>query len=258
MHSNASHAVTNAGAVLTVTAVTKRYGSGAAAVDALRGVSLSLAPGTFTAIMGPSGSGKSTLLQCAAGLEQPTSGEVTLAGRELGGLSDDELTVLRRDHAAFIFQAFNLMPALTVDENVRLPMRLAGRRVDEAAVGAAIRQVGLSERRTHLPGELSGGQQQRVAIARALAARADILFADEPTGALDSATAAEVLGVLRNAVRHDGQAILMTTHDPVAASHADTVLFVVDGLIAGEITAPTPARVAEALNTFAAARVGGR
>jgi len=239
------------GPAVALTDVRKTYGRGPRAVDALRGVTLTVRRGSFTAVMGPSGSGKSTLLHCAAGLDSPTSGEVRLAGRSLAGMSDDKLTVLRRDHAAFIFQSFNLMPTLTVKENVELPMTLAGRKIDDRAVSEAIHRVGLSERARHRPGELSGGQQQRVAIARALASRAEVLFADEPTGALDTATAASVLGLMRETVWQHGQAILMTTHDPIAASSADRVVIVVDGKIATSLDAPTPDAISATLMRLA-------
>lgn len=239
------------GAAIALTDVRKVYNSGVRSVQALRGVTLDVARGSFTAVMGPSGSGKSTLLHCAAGLDTPSSGAVRLAGRDLDGLSDDELTEFRREHAAFIFQSFNLMPALTVRRNVALPMILAGRRVDDAAVDRAIERVGLADRADHRPGELSGGQQQRVAIARALAGRADVLFADEPTGALDTATAASVLTLMRESVTQHGQAVLMTTHDPIAASYADQVVVVVDGQIATTLYGPTPESVASELTRVA-------
>ncbi|MDF2994174.1 MAG: bceA1 [Microbacterium sp.] len=243
---------TDAGAAaIALRDVRKTYNSGARAVEALRGVSLEVPRGSFTAIMGPSGSGKSTLLHCAAGLDVPTSGRVLLVGRDLSGMSDDRLTEYRREHAAFIFQSFNLMPALTVRRNVALPMILAGRRADDAAVLHAIQRVGLGDRADHRPGELSGGQQQRVAIARALAGRAEVLFADEPTGALDTATAASVLRLMRESVTQHGQAILMTTHDPIAASYADRVVMVVDGHIATSLEAPTPETVSAALTRVA-------
>ncbi|SEG96166.1 putative ABC transport system ATP-binding protein [Nonomuraea solani] len=226
--------------------VRKSYGSGPAAVTALAGLSIAFPAGSFTAVMGPSGSGKSTLLHCAAGLDEPTSGTVSLVGRSLAGMSENDLTLLRRDHVAFVFQAFNLMPALTVRENVMLPALLAGRRSDPARVSEVIRRVGLEERATHRPGELSGGQQQRVAIARALASDASVLFADEPTGALDSHTAAEVLTLIRD-LADKGQTIVMVTHDPVAASYADNVVFLLDGRFVAEIATPTAAEVAERL-----------
>ncbi|NUT23548.1 MAG: ABC transporter ATP-binding protein [Hamadaea sp.] len=228
-------------------AVTKVYGGGNQTIHALDGLTLSLPPGSFTAVMGPSGSGKSTLMHCAAGLDAPTSGTVTLADQNLEGMTDDQLTVLRRDRVAFIFQSFNLMPTLDVIQNVTLPNVLAGRRPDRHGALQAIERVGLAERAHRLPSELSGGQQQRVAIARAMASDADVLFADEPTGALDTATAGRILTLLRAAVDETGQTIMMTTHDPVAASYADAVEFLVDGRLADRMEEPTAQRVAERL-----------
>jgi putative ABC transport system ATP-binding protein len=230
-----------------LTDVRKVYGTGPGAVTALDGVSYGFAEGSFTAVMGPSGSGKSTLLHCAAGLDSPSAGEVHLAGTALRGLDETALTELRREHVAFVFQAFNLMPALTVRQNVVLPLTLAGQRPDKAWVNEVIQRVGLAERTGHRPGELSGGQQQRVAIARALAGRAAITFADEPTGALDTQAAGEVLALLRDQVRAAGQTVAMVTHDPVAASYADTVVFLVDGRIVSELSAPTASSVATEL-----------
>jgi putative ABC transport system ATP-binding protein len=227
-------------------AVRKTYGRGASAVTALDGVTVDFPAGSFTAVMGPSGSGKSTLLHCAAGLDAPTSGEVTLAGTPLAGLDETKLTVLRRDRVAFVFQSFNLMPALDVWQNVTLPDLLAGRRTDKRWVNEVIERVGLRERLRHRPAELSGGQQQRVAIARALATRPAVTFADEPTGALDTRTAAEVLGLMRH-LADAGQTIVMVTHDPVAASYADNVVFLVDGRIVGHLARPDAAAVAERL-----------
>jgi putative ABC transport system ATP-binding protein len=227
-------------------AVEKRYGGGANEVTALAGVTVDFPAGTFTAVMGPSGSGKSTLLHCAAGLDTPTAGSVVLAGVPLAGRSETELTELRRDRVAFVFQSFNLMPALTVWQNVTLPAVLAGRRTDKAWVTEVLGRVGLADRVRHRPGELSGGQQQRVAIARALASRPAVTFADEPTGALDTNTAREVLGLLRQ-LASAGQTIVMVTHDPVAASYADSVLFLVDGRIVRRLAAPTAAAVADHL-----------
>ncbi|AXE87230.1 MULTISPECIES: ABC transporter ATP-binding protein [unclassified Streptomyces] len=212
--------------------VTRTYGP----VTALDDVSLAFRTGTFTAVMGPSGSGKSTLLQCAAGLDRPTSGSVTVGGTELTGLSERRLTLLRRERVGFVFQAFNLLPSLTAEQNVALPLRLAGRRVAKARVRQALAQVGLAERARHRPGQLSGGQQQRVALARALITRPDVLFGDEPTGALDTRTGREVLGLLRGMVDREGQTVVMVTHDPVAAAYADRVLFLVDGRVNGELT----------------------
>ncbi|MEU0582321.1 ABC transporter ATP-binding protein [Streptomyces sp. NPDC006132] len=212
--------------------VTRTYGP----VTALDDVSLAFRAGSFTAVMGPSGSGKSTLLQCAAGLDRPTSGSVTVGGTELTGLSERRLTLLRRERVGFVFQAFNLLPSLTAEQNVALPLRLAGRRVAKARVRQALVQVGLAERARHRPGQLSGGQQQRVALARALITRPDVLFGDEPTGALDTRTGREVLGLLRGMVDREGQTVVMVTHDPVAAAYADRVLFLVDGRVNGELT----------------------
>ena len=221
--------------------VTKRHGRGAAAVVALDAVSARFERGSFTAIMGPSGSGKSTLLQCAAGLDEPDAGAVWLEGVELGRLSEAARARLRRESIGFVFQAFNLLPALTAEQNVALPLRLAGRRVPRREVRAALASVGLEDRAAHRPSELSGGQQQRVAIARALLSRPATLFADEPTGALDTTSAREALALLRGL--HD-QTIVMVTHDAVAAAHADRVLFLADGRIAGELHDPTAEAVA--------------
>jgi putative ABC transport system ATP-binding protein len=215
-------------------------------VTALAGVSLSLPAGTFTAVMGPSGSGKSTLLQCAAGLERPTSGRVFVAGREMKG-SETELTKFRREHIGFVFQQFNLLPSLTVLQNTTLPLKLAGRPVDEDRAVRILRAVGLGERLTHRPRELSGGQQQRVAIARALVSSPSVVFADEPTGALDTRSARAVLALLQEAVREHGRTLVMVTHDPVAASYADSVLFLADGRIVGRMIDPTAEAVAERL-----------
>jgi putative ABC transport system ATP-binding protein len=226
--------------------VHKTYGSGEGAVAALGGVTIEFPSGSFTAVMGPSGSGKSTLLHCAAGLDTPTSGTVTLVGVPLAGKTETQLTELRRNHVAFVFQSFNLMPALNVEENVTLPMLLAGRKPDQAWVSEVINRVGLSQRVKHRPGELSGGQQQRVAIARALASRPAVTFADEPTGALDTQTALEVLTLMRSLV-DAGQTIVMVTHDPVAASYADNVLFLVDGQIVTQMATPTVEGVASQL-----------
>ncbi|MFG2514918.1 ABC transporter ATP-binding protein [Streptomyces sp. NPDC048584] len=212
--------------------VSRRYG----AVYALDEVSLAFPRGSFTAVMGPSGSGKSTLLQCAAGLDRPTSGSVTVGGTELTGLGERRLTLLLRERVGFVFQSFNLLPALTAEQNVALPLRLAGRRVPRARTREALARVGLGDRARHRPAELSGGQQQRVALARALITRPDVLFADEPTGALDSRTGHEVLTLLRAMVDREGQTVVMVTHDPVAASRADRVVFLVDGRLHGELT----------------------
>jgi len=233
--------------------VSRIYGRGERAVTALDDVSLELAAGTFTAVMGPSGSGKSTLLQCAAGLDRPTTGRVFIAGTDLTGLSETRRTLLRRELIGFVFQSFNLMPSLTAAQNVELPTRLAGRRPDPAAVLAALAAVGLADRARHRPAELSGGQQQRVAIARALAVHPKVLFADEPTGALDTATGHGVLRLLRDLADRHGQTIVMVTHDPVAASFADRVLFLADGRIVGELTEPTAEAIATRMTRLAAA-----
>ncbi|MGC0421364.1 ABC transporter ATP-binding protein [Embleya sp. AB8] len=233
-------------------AVRKVHGRGSASVAALDGVTIAFAPGSFTAVMGPSGSGKSTFLHCAAGLERPTSGSVTVAGRPLAELDENALTRLRRERIGFVFQAFNLLPTLTVEQNITLPMRFAGKRADRREIAEVIARVGLTDRARHRPHELSGGQQQRVAIARALAVRPAVLFADEPTGALDTRTAAEVLGLLRESVRVDGQTIVLVTHDPVAASYADHVVFLADGRIADRLTAPTVDTIAERMTHLGA------
>ncbi|MEV7547955.1 ABC transporter ATP-binding protein, partial [Streptomyces sp. NPDC089915] len=219
-------------------AVTRAYGSGDDAVTALDDVSLTFPRSTFTAVMGPSGSGKSTLLQCAAGLDRPTSGSVVVGGTELTGLSERKLTLLRRDRIGFVFQAFNLLPALTAEQNVALPLRLAGRKPSREEVREVLARVGLGERARHRPTEMSGGQQQRVALARALITRPDVLFGDEPTGALDSTTGREVLSMLRTMVDLEGQTVVMVTHDPVAASYADRVVFLADGRVNGELLSP--------------------
>ncbi|MBO8203412.1 ABC transporter ATP-binding protein [Streptomyces smyrnaeus] len=224
--------------------VTRRYGTGGGAVTALDEVSLDFQHGTFTAIMGPSGSGKSTLLQCAAGLDRPTSGSVAVGGTELTGLSETRLTLLRRRQIGFVFQAFNLLPSLTAGQNVALPLRLAGRRPAPARIREVLERVGLGERMRHRPAELSGGQQQRVALARALITRPQVLFGDEPTGALDSQTSREVLTLLRDMVRDEGRTTVMVTHDPVAASYADRVVFLVDGRVDGELCAASAQEIA--------------
>jgi putative ABC transport system ATP-binding protein len=214
--------------------LTKRYGEGDAAVDALRGVSLEIQPGSFTAIMGPSGSGKSTLMHVLAGLDRPTGGTVAIAGTEIAKLDDTDLTRLRRDKIGFVFQAFNLVPVLTAEENVRLPLTLAGRGDGDRRVERLLEAVALSDRRTHRPAELSCGQQQRVAVARALASEPAVIFADEPTGNLDSTTSAEILALLRRAVDEFGQSVVMVTHEPVAAAFADRVIFLDDGHIVAD------------------------
>ena len=232
--------------------VRRVYGRGTNTVTALNGISINFTPGTFTAVMGPSGSGKSTFLHCAAGLDRPTSGSVYIDGQPLAGLSERRLTELRRERIGFVFQSFNLLPALTVWQNVTLPQELDGRRVNRAAVREVLDRVGLGDRRKHRPGELSGGQQQRGAIARALVARPAVIFADEPTGALDTQTAADVLELLREPVRTQGQTVVMVTHDPVAASYADQVVFLADGVLAGSLTAPTAEEVADRMTHLGA------
>ncbi|WP_084794191.1 ABC transporter ATP-binding protein [Actinokineospora bangkokensis] len=238
--------------VVRLDSVRKTYGDGRAQVVALDDLSIGFGQATFTAVMGPSGSGKSTFLHCAAGLDRPTAGRVVLDGVELTDLDEKARTELRRDRIGFVFQAFNLMPALTVLENVALPLRLAGRAPDEALLREVIRRVGLAERAEHRPAELSGGQQQRVAIARALVSRPAVIFGDEPTGALDTRTALEVLALLREAVDRDGRTAIVVTHDPVAASHADRVVFLADGRIAGELHKPTAQAVADRMTHLGA------
>jgi putative ABC transport system ATP-binding protein len=224
--------------------VSKVYGTGRTTVTALNEVSLGLARGSFTALMGPSGSGKSTFLHTAAGLDRPTLGTVRLAGADLGALSENELSRLRRERVGFVFQSFNLVPSLTAAQNVTLPLRLAKRKPDKQWLEEVTHRVGLAERVGHKPGELSGGQQQRVAIARALVTRPDVVFADEPTGALDTRTGKEILALLREAVDALGQTVVMVTHDPVAASYADEVVFLADGEIVDMMASPSTQRVA--------------
>jgi putative ABC transport system ATP-binding protein len=219
--------------------LSKVYGSGNAKVVALDNVTVQFPPQRFTAIMGPSGSGKSTLMHCLAGLDRPTSGTVLLGDTETSSLSDARLTALRRDRVGFVFQAFNLLPTLTAWENIVLPLDLAGRRPDQAFADAIIDGIGLRHRLGHRPNQLSGGQQQRVACARALITRPEVVFADEPTGALDSRSSADVLGFLRRSVDELGQTVVMVTHEPTAAAYADRVLFFADGHVVGELTEPT-------------------
>jgi putative ABC transport system ATP-binding protein len=221
--------------VVTASGVVRRYGEGDTAVAALRGVSVDIAEGRLTAVMGPSGSGKSTLMHILAGLDRPTEGEVTVAGVDISNLDDAELTKLRRDHIGFIFQFFNLLPMLTAAENIVLPLRLAGVKPDQAWLEEVIASVGLSERLKHRPSELSGGQQQRVAVARALVSRPSVMFADEPTGNLDSTTSGEILALLRDSVDTLGQTTVMVTHDAHAAAIADRVLFLADGDIVRDL-----------------------
>ncbi|GAA0339350.1 ABC transporter ATP-binding protein [Actinoallomurus spadix] len=229
---------------IRLSSVGKVHGSPPNEVIALRDVTLAFPPASLTAVMGPSGSGKSTLLQCAAGLDRPTTGTVTIGDVDLAGLGETALTRLRRDRIGFVFQAFNLLPSLTAEQNVGLPLRLAGRRPGRAEIQDALAEVGLADRAHHRPGEMSGGQQQRVAIARALVTRPAVIFADEPTGALDTTTSRNVLTMLRGLVEHRGQTIVMVTHDPLAASYADAVVFLADGAVADTLAAPTPDVVA--------------
>jgi putative ABC transport system ATP-binding protein len=229
------------------TDLVRRYGEGETAVEALRGVSLTVPSGQFLAIMGPSGSGKSTLLHHLAGLDTPTSGSVLLAGQDLSVMDDKQLTRLRRDHVGFVFQAFNLLPTLTAEENVVLPMSIAGRTPDPEWLDAVMTRVGLQERRGHRPSELSGGQQQRVAVARAIVSEPTVLFADEPTGNLDSASGTEVLGLLREAVDAFGQTTVMVTHDAQAAAAADRVLILADGCLVTDLAEPSESEVMNAL-----------
>jgi putative ABC transport system ATP-binding protein len=243
-------ATTTTTAVARAVHATKVYGSGDTAVRALDSVDVEFAGGRFTAIMGPSGSGKSTLMHCLAGLDTLTSGQVFVEGVELGQLGDKELTRLRRERLGFVFQAYNLIPTLSAIENMTLPASLAGRRPDRDWLATVIDAVGLEDRLSHRPSELSGGQQQRVAVGRALASRPAIVFADEPTGNLDSRSSGEILGFLRRAATDLQQTIVMVTHDPVAASYADSVVFLADGRIVGELDAPSPQRVLDRLKAL--------
>jgi putative ABC transport system ATP-binding protein len=236
--------------VVAATDVTRRYGEDATAVDALRGVSLQVASGELVAVMGPSGSGKSTLMHALAGLDKPTSGSVQIAGAEITQMDDAELTQLRRDHIGFVFQFFNLLPMLTAEENIVLPLTIAGERVDRAWLDELLARTGLAARQSHRPAELSGGEQQRVAVARALVTRPTILFADEPTGNLDSKTSAEILELLRLSARQYGQTIVMVTHDARGAAIANRILFLADGLIANELSGATPTQVLEVMGSL--------
>jgi len=240
-----STAAASADAVIRLDAVRKVYGKGDAAVVALDGVTLAFERGSFTAVMGPSGSGKSTFLHVAAGLDAPTEGAVWLGGTDLAGRSETELTELRRDRVGFVFQAFNLLPALTVAQNIGLPVRLGGGRLDKQWLKEIVSRTGLSDRLRHRPAQLSGGQQQRVAIARALVTRPDVLFADEPTGALDTTTSGEVLALIREVVDSTGQTVVMVTHDPRAASYSDKVVFLADGAVVTTLDSPTAESVAD-------------
>ena len=227
--------------------VSKTYGQGQNAVLALDRVTVGFDTGAFAAIMGPSGSGKSTLMHCLAGLDTVTSGSILVGDTEISGLSDRQLTLFRRDHVGFVFQSFNLLPALTAEQNIRLPLELAGRQPDPRWFREVVDVLGIGDRLRHRPSALSGGQQQRVACARALISRPDVIFADEPTGNLDSRSGAEVLGFLRQSVRELGQTIVMVTHDPVAASYAERVVFLADGRFNGELMSPSTAQLLDAL-----------
>ena len=237
-----------ASAVVAASGLTRRYGAGDTAVDALRGVSLAIPRGELTAVMGPSGSGKSTLMHILAGLDRPSAGSVRIDGTDLTMLKDNELTKLRRKHIGFVFQFFNLLPMLSAEENVTLPLSIAGVKPSSEWLEELLEATGLSDRRRHRPAELSGGQQQRVAVARALVSRPTVLFADEPTGNLDSQTSAEILGLLRGAVDTYGQTTVMVTHDPRAATIADRVLFLADGLIVKELGRSSQTEILETLS----------
>ena len=241
--------------VVVADSITRRYGEGESAVDALRGVSLQIMSGELSAVMGASGSGKSTLMHILAGLDRPTSGRVYIAGDEITEMNDNQLTLLRRRHIGFIFQFFNLLPMLTAEENILLPLSLAGEKPDAEWVEQLIENVGLADRRTHRPSELSGGQQQRVAIARSLVTRPTVLFADEPTGNLDSTTSEEILTLLRNSVDQYGQTIVMVTHDAAAAAIGDRTMFLADGLLVKDIGRSSASQVLEAMNELTAAGV---
>jgi putative ABC transport system ATP-binding protein len=236
--------------VVAAREVTRRYGEDATAVDALRGVSLDVRPGEVVAVMGPSGSGKSTLMHTLAGLDKPTSGSVEIGGEEITGMDDAKLTQLRRDHVGFVFQFFNLLPMLSAEDNIVLPLTIAGEQVDRAWLEELLSRTGLGGRRAHRPAELSGGEQQRVAIARAFVTRPTILFADEPTGNLDSKTSSEILDLLRMSARDYSQTIVMVTHDPRGASIADRILFLADGRIVKEMTDATVGQVLEVMSAL--------
>jgi putative ABC transport system ATP-binding protein len=247
----------SAGPAIRATAATKVYGDGPTAVVALDGVDLEVPRGQFLAVMGPSGSGKSTLLHCLAGLDRLTDGSVELAGRALERLGDRDLTHLRRTEVGFVFQAYNLVPTLDARENIVLPLDLAGREVDPAWLGRVVDTLGIGDRLHHRPSQLSGGQQQRVAAARALVSRPTVVFADEPTGALDSNSGAELLGFLQRAAREFGQTIVMVTHDPAAASYADRIVFLLDGRVADELVAPDADQVLDRMKSLEAPLLRG-
>ncbi len=234
-------------AVVSADSITRRYGEGESAVDALRGVSLQIMSGELTAVMGPSGSGKSTLMHILAGLDRPTAGTVEISGEEITDMNDNELTLLRREHIGFIFQFFNLLPMLSAEENILLPLSLAGEKPDREWVDELIGKVGLADRRAHRPSELSGGQQQRVAIARSLVTRPTVLFADEPTGNLDSTTSDEILQLLRGSVDDYGQTIVMVTHDAGASAVADRTMFLADGSLVKDLGRSTSSQVLDAM-----------
>ena len=240
------------GNVVSATEVTRRYGDGEAAVDALRGVSLNVKPGELVAVMGPSGSGKSTLMHLLAALDKPTSGTVTIAGQDVGSLSDSEVTKLRREHIGFVFQFFNLLPMLDAEENIKLPLTIAGEKADPEFFENLLKRVGLTDRRSHRPAELSGGQQQRVAIARALVSQPTVVFADEPTGNLDSKTGAEILELLRASAEELNQTMVMVTHDANAATIADRVLFLADGVIVEDLPRSSAADILAAMTRISA------
>ena len=245
-------AVGSDGAVVSAKDVTRRYGTGETAVDALRGVSLDVMPGELVAVMGPSGSGKSTLMHILAALDNPTTGTVAIAGQDVGSLSDREVTLLRRKHIGFVFQFFNLLPMLTAEENVVLPLSIAGEKPDKAFLEDLLKRLGLTDRRDHRPSELSGGQQQRVAIARALVSQPSVVLADEPTGNLDSATSQEILKLLRSATEDYGQTTVMVTHDAAAAAIAGRILFLNDGVIAHEAPRSEATEILEVINRISA------
>jgi putative ABC transport system ATP-binding protein len=236
------------GPVVTATDLTRRYGEGETAVDALRGINLEVERGKLTAVMGPSGSGKSTLMHILAGLDKPTSGSVVVAGKEITGMDDNELTILRREHIGFVFQFYNLLPMLSAEENVKLPLSVAGEKPDESWFNELVEKVGIAQRLKHRPSELSGGQQQRVAVARSLVSRPTVVFADEPTGNLDSKSGGEILALLRDSCDTYGQTIVMVTHDPNAAAIADRILYLNDGLIVLDQSGVTANEVRDTMN----------